>query len=106
MAKEDFALANAVADGCRAEFEASGVLLVLHVLPVLFNADDIVALSDGSVTLTAGQAAWLNGLGPRGDVAARLESSVSTNGFGNAYLLNLDVMQDGWEGWTFAGGKH
>ena len=65
-----------------------------------FEKDEAVAVKDSaSVILSAAQAAWLNGLGEKATVAGKA-ATVSAEDFGKAYLLNLDITQDGF-GYTF-----
>ena len=59
----------------------------------VFVEDESITLSDGSVSLSADQAAWLNKLGAKSDVATRLGQLTSAQ-FSAAYLLNLDLMGD------------
>lgn len=55
-----------------------------------YEEDEPVTLSDGDVTLTAGQAAWLNEFGLKEDVAGYV-SVLTVEQFNSAYLLNLDI---------------
>ncbi len=59
-------------------------------VPEGFVENDEVTLSDGSATLTAAQATWLNQFGAKSTVAARL-AELSSAQFTAAYLLNLDI---------------
>ena len=69
-------------------------------LPDVFVAGDEVQVSGGSVTLTAAEAAYLRSLGDKAPVASRV-ASMSSEELTAAYLLNLDVMQDG-SGYDFS----
>ena len=60
-------------------------------VPEGFVENDEVTLSDGTATLTAAQATWLNQFGVKLTVAARL-AELSSAQFTAAYLLNLDIM--------------
>ena len=68
---------------------------------VVFCVDDVVPGAGGtSTTLTADQAAWLNGIGEHGAVAAKI-ATLTHDQLDKAYLLNEDVMDasysvDGW----------
>ena len=74
-----------------------GLHALIHLVgpaPVdVFVEDESITLSDGSVSLSADQAAWLNKLGAKSDVATRLGQLTSAQ-FSAAYLLNLDLMGD------------
>ena len=59
-------------------------------VPEGFVENDEVTLSDGTATLTAAQATWLNQFGVKLTVAARL-AELSSAQFTAAYLLNLDI---------------
>ena len=64
-------------------------------LPDVFVAGDEVSVSGGgTVTLTALEAKYLRSLGDRAVVASRI-ASMSSEALTAAYLLNLDVMQEG-----------
>ncbi len=63
------------------------------------KGEEVVVKDSASVILSAAQAAWLNGLGDKASVAGKA-ASVSADDFGKAYLLNLDITQDGF-GYTF-----
>ena len=60
-------------------------------VPEGFVENEEVTLSDGTATLTAAQATWLNQFGVKLTVAARL-AELSSAQFTAAYLLNLDIM--------------
>ena len=60
-------------------------------VPEGFVENDEVTLSDGTATLTAAQATWLNQFGVKLTVAERL-AELSSAQFTAAYLLNLDIM--------------
>ena len=60
-------------------------------VPEGFVENDEVTLSDGTATLTAAQATWLNQFGVKLTVAARL-AELSSAQFSAAYLLNLNIM--------------
>ena len=60
-------------------------------VPEGFVEDDVVTLADGSATLTAAQAAWLNACGDKATVAAKIATMDSTV-FSDAHLLNLNVL--------------
>ena len=67
---------------------------------VVFVTDEIVTVSDGTTTLTASQADWLNARGDHAAVAAMIRTLTSDQ-FARAYLLNENVMNasysvDGW----------
>ena len=67
---------------------------------VVFVTDEVVTVSDGTRTLTASQADWLNARGEHGAVAAMIRTLTSDQ-FAKAYLLNVDLMNasysvDGW----------
>ena len=64
--------------------------------PEGFDEDDTI----GEVTLTAEQAAWLNGQANYDALAAKIEKMDAT-AFNDAYLLNLDIL-DTDSGYTFA----
>ena len=59
----------------------------------VFVVDETIVLTDGSASLSADQAAWLNKLGAKSAVATRLGQLASAQ-FSAAYLLNLDLMGD------------
>ena len=59
----------------------------------VFVVDETIVLTDGSASLSADQAAWLNKLGTKSAVATRLGQLASAQ-FSAAYLLNLDLMGD------------
>ena len=61
--------------------------------------EEIVVKDSARVILSAAQAAWLNELGDKATVANKA-ATVSAEDFGKAYLLNLDITQDGF-GYTF-----
>ena len=63
------------------------------------KGEEIAVKDSASVILSAAQAAWLNGLGEKATVAGKA-ATVSAEDFGKAYLLNLDITQDGF-GYTF-----
>ena len=69
-------------------------------VPEGFVENDEVTLSDGTATLTAAQATWLNQFGVKLTVAARLEE-LSSAQFTAAYLLNLDILDPNSD-YTFA----
>ena len=67
---------------------------------VVFVTDEIVTVSDGTATLTASQADWLNARGDHAAVAAMIRTLTSDQ-FARAYLLNENIMNasysvDGW----------
>ena len=67
---------------------------------VVFVTDEVVTVSDGTRTLTASQAEWLNARGEHGAVSAVIRTLTSDQ-FARAYLLNEDLMNasysvDGW----------
>ncbi len=73
-----------------------------EVVALVFRESDIVELSGGgSATLTQSQADWLNSLGAHLDVETALKG-VGEAEFGEAHVLNLDIMQPGWTNWTFS----
>ena len=67
---------------------------------VIFVDKETVTVSDGTKTLTADQADWLNARGDRAAVAAVVKTLTSDQ-FAKAHLLNEDIMNasysvDGW----------
>ena len=67
---------------------------------VVFVTDEVVTVSDGTATLTASQADWLNARGDHAAVAAMVRTLTSDQ-FARAYLLNENIMNasysvDGW----------
>ena len=67
---------------------------------VVFVTDEVVTVSDGTRTLTASQADWLNARGDHAAVAAMIRTLTSDQ-FARAYLLNENIMNasysvDGW----------
>lgn len=70
------------------------------------NGDEVVLAGGGEpVKLTETQASWLNqivdsGSGDRATVVAAL-ATVAPADIEDACLLNLDITQEGWSGWTF-----
>ena len=56
----------------------------------VFVVDETIVLTDGSASLSADQAAWLNKLGTKSVVAEAL-ATLSSDQFSSAYLLNLDL---------------
>ncbi len=67
---------------------------------VVFVTDEVVTVSDGTRTLTASQAEWLNARGDHAAVAAVI-GTLTSDQFVKAYLLNEDLMSasysvDGW----------
>ncbi len=67
---------------------------------VVFVTDEVVTVSDGTTTLTASQAEWLNARGDHAAVAAVIRTLTSDQ-FARAYLLNENIMNasysvDGW----------
>ena len=67
---------------------------------VVFVTDEVVTVSDGTATLTASQAEWLNKRGDHAAVAAMVRTLTSDQ-FARAYLLNENIMNasysvDGW----------
>ena len=67
---------------------------------VVFVTDEVVTVSDGTTTLTASQAEWLNKRGDHAAVAAMVRTLTSDQ-FARAYLLNENIMNasysvDGW----------
>ena len=67
---------------------------------IVFVANEVVIGSDGTTTLTAGQADWLNKRGDHAAVASVIRTLTSDQ-FAKAYLLNEDLMNasyrvDGW----------
>jgi hypothetical protein len=67
---------------------------------VVFVTDEVVTVSDGTTTLTASQADWLNARGDHAAVAAMIRTLTSDQ-FARAYLLNENIMNasysvDGW----------
>ena len=67
---------------------------------VVFVTDEVVTVSDGTATLTASQAEWLNKRGDHAAVAAMVKTLTSDQ-FARAYLLNENIMNanydvDGW----------
>ena len=67
---------------------------------VVFVANEVVIGSDGTTTLTASQADWLNKRGDHAAVAAVIRTLTSDQ-FAKAYLLNENIMNasysvDGW----------
>ena len=67
---------------------------------VVFVTDEVVTVSDGTTTLTASQAEWLNKRGDHAAVAAMVKTLTSDQ-FARAYLLNENIMNasysvDGW----------
>ena len=67
---------------------------------VVFVTDEVVTVSDGTTTLTASQADWLNARGDHAAVAAVIRALTSDQ-FARAYLLNENIMNanydvDGW----------
>ncbi len=67
---------------------------------VVFVTDEVVTVSDGTATLTASQADWLNARGDHAAVAAVIRTLTSDQ-FARAYLLNENIMNasysvDGW----------
>ena len=67
---------------------------------VVFVTDEVVTVSDGTATLTASQAEWLNARGDHAAVAAVIRTLTSDQ-FARAYLLNENIMNasyrvDGW----------
>ena len=67
---------------------------------VVFVTDEVVTVSDGTATLTASQAEWLNARGDHAAVAAMVRTLTSDQ-FARAYLLNENIMNasysvDGW----------
>ena len=67
---------------------------------VVFVTDEVVTVSDGTTTLTASQAEWLNARGDHAAVAAMVKTLTSDQ-FARAYLLNENIMNasysvDGW----------
>ena len=67
---------------------------------VVFVTDEVVTVSDGTATLTASQADWLNARGDHAAVAAMIRTLTSDQ-FARAYLLNENIMNasysvDGW----------
>ncbi len=67
---------------------------------VVFVTDEVVTVSDGTTTLTASQAEWLNKRGDHAAVAAVIRTLTSDQ-FARAYLLNENIMNasysvDGW----------
>ena len=106
-AKSQFRIANQSGKKVSAiEFiGAGGVRSILGIddvegLPDVFVAGDEVQVSGGSVTLTAAEAAYLRSLGDKAPVASRV-AAMSSEELTAAYLLNLDVMQDG-SGYDFS----
>ena len=87
-----FASANASDTVQSIEFTGSGKVTSITgsyediPVPEGFVADETI----GVVTLTAAQAAWLNGQANYDALAAKIEKMDAT-AFNNAYLLNLDV---------------
>ena len=66
----------------------------------MFVTDEVVTVSDGTTTLTASQAEWLNKRGDHAAVAAVIRTLTSDQ-FARAYLLNENIMNasynvDGW----------
>ena len=51
----------------------------------------------GSVTLTARQATWLNGQNNYAELAAKI-ATMDATAFNNAYLLNLDILDEEYDG--------
>ncbi len=62
-------------------------------VPEGFAEDDTF----GEVTLTAAQAEWLNGQGNYDALAAKI-STMSQTGLNDAYLLNLNVLDENYDG--------
>ncbi len=58
---------------------------------VVFVTDEVVTVSDGTTTLTASQAEWLNKRGDHAAVAAMVKTLTSDQ-FARAYLLNDNIM--------------
>ena len=74
---------------------------------VIFVAEETVTVSDGTKTLTAEQANWLNARGDRAAVAAVVKTLTSEQ-FAKAYLLNENIMDanylvDGWGSFKVTG---
>jgi len=70
-------------------------------LPDVFAEGDEISVSGGGkVTLTAAEATYLRSLGEKAAVASRV-ASMSSEELTAAYLLNLDVMQEG-SGYDFS----
>ena len=91
-----FACLGNVAPVQRIEFIGAGTVTSIEgsyedaPAPEGFVENDEVTLSDGTATLTAAQATWLNACGAKAAVAAKIATMDST-AFNNAYLLNLDI---------------
>ena len=73
---------------------------------VVFVTDEVVTVSDGTRTLTASQAEWLNARGDHAAVAAVI-GTLTSDQFVKAYLLNEDLMNasysvDGWGSFKIA----
>ena len=96
VANIPFASRGNVAPVQQIEFIGSGSVTSIEgsyedvPVPEGFVEDEVVTLSDGTATLTAAQATWLNACGAKAAVAAKIATMDST-AFNNAYLLNLDI---------------
>ena len=85
------------------EFKGEGAVKSIYgsyTNSVVFVTDEAVTVSDGTATLTASQADWLNVRGDHADVAAVIKTLTSDQ-FTRAYLLNENIMDasysvDGW----------
>jgi len=85
------------------EFKGEGTVKSIYgsyTNSVVFVTDEAVTVSDGTATLTASQADWLNVRGDHADVAAVIKTLTSDQ-FTRAYLLNENIMDasysvDGW----------
>ena len=66
-----------------------------------FAADDVLLLKDNAqVFLKAAEAAWLNGCANGKAAVETAAAGLSAKEFSDAYLLNIDITQEGW-GATF-----
>jgi len=94
-----FKLASSGGRASAIVFQGSGDLVSILGSSVAVEGfapeETLVLKGNASAVLTVAQAAWLNGLGDRATVAGRA-AAVSANDFNDAYLLNLDITQDGF----------
>ena len=79
------------ADGYEPKANGDGTYTVCEKAPVPegFNGDQTI----GTVTLTAAQAAWLNGQSNYAALATKI-ATMDATAFNTAYLLNLDITGD------------
>ncbi|MBO6120940.1 MAG: hypothetical protein J6Q49_03690 [Kiritimatiellae bacterium] len=93
-----FASANASDTVQSIEFTGSGKVTSITgsyegiPVPEGFAEDDTF----GDVTLTAAQAEWLNGQGNYDALAAKI-ATMDATAFNNAYLLNLDILDESYQ---------